>query len=69
MLLEGIMKILKKLASTSLVVRILAGLDVGAVLGLVIPGEEWISIFGDRRIPLVDQRGQRTAALKRKAIT
>ena len=41
------MKILKKLASTSLVVRILAGLVVGAVLGLVIPGEERISIFGD----------------------
>jgi len=62
------MKILKKLASTSLVVRILAGLVVGAILGLVIPGEEWISIFGDRRIPLVDQRGQRTATLKKMAI-
>ena len=33
------MKILKKLASTSLVVRILAGLVVGAILGLVIPIE------------------------------
>ena len=39
MLLGGIMKILKKLASTSLVVRILAGLVVGAILGLVIPIE------------------------------
>ena len=33
------MKILKKLASTSLVVRILAGLVVGVILGLVIPNE------------------------------
>ena len=41
------MKILKKLASTSLVVRILAGLVIGAILGLVVPGEEWISIFGE----------------------
>ena len=46
MLLGGIVKILKKPASTSLVVRILAGLVVGAVLGLVIPNDIAMQMVG-----------------------
>jgi len=40
------MNILKKWAETSLVLRILAGLVIGLVLGLTLPGWTWISILG-----------------------
>ena len=38
--------ILKKWADTSLVLRILIGLIIGAVLGLTLPGWTWIGILG-----------------------
>ena len=38
--------IVKKWADSSLVVRILIGLVIGAVLGLVLPGWKWIGILG-----------------------
>ena len=38
--------IFKKWADSSLVVRILIGLVIGAVLGLVLPGWKWIGILG-----------------------
>ena len=41
------MNVWKKWNETSLIIRILAGLIVGAVLGIVIPGQTWIAIFGD----------------------
>lgn len=45
------MKTLKKIAakynSTSLILRILIGLIVGTLLGLLVPGAAWIGVFGD----------------------
>lgn len=41
------MSIIKKWNETSLILRILGGLIVGAILGLLVPGQTWISIFGD----------------------
>lgn len=38
--------VVKKWADSSLVVRILIGLVIGAVLGLVLPGWKWIGILG-----------------------
>ena len=38
--------ILKKWADSSLVLRILIGLVIGAVLGLTLPGWTWIGILG-----------------------
>lgn len=44
------MSVLKKIVATynhiSLVLRILIGLILGAILGLLIPGQEWIGLFG-----------------------
>ena len=40
------MNIFQKWAQTSLVLRILIGLVIGAVLGLTLPGWHWIGIFG-----------------------
>ena len=41
------MGIIRKWNETSLILRILGGLVVGAILGLVVPGQTWIVIFGD----------------------
>ena len=41
------MEIIKKYNSTSLVIRILIGLVIGAILGLIVPGATWLSILGD----------------------
>ena len=41
------MTIFRKWNETSLILRILGGLILGAILGLVIPGQTWIAIFGD----------------------
>ena len=41
------MSIIKKWNETSLILRILGGLIVGAILGLLIPDQTWIAIFGD----------------------
>lgn len=41
------MKIISKWNSISLIVRILIGLAIGAVLGLIVPKAAWISILGD----------------------
>ena len=41
------MKLFEKWNSISLIIRILCGLILGAILGLLIPGQEWISIFGE----------------------
>ncbi|MBQ6621877.1 MAG: serine/threonine transporter SstT [Mogibacterium sp.] len=41
------MNIIRKWNSMSLIIRILIGLAIGAVLGLVVPGATWISILGD----------------------
>lgn len=41
------MTIIKKWNDTSLILRILGGLIVGAILGLIVPGQTWIAIFGD----------------------
>ena len=41
------MNIIRKWNDISLILRILGGLIVGAILGLVIPGQTWIAIFGD----------------------
>ncbi len=41
------MGIIKKWNDTSLILRILGGLVLGAILGLLIPGQTWIAIFGD----------------------
>lgn len=38
--------LLKKWASTSLILRIFIGLVIGAVLALLVPGWSWIGIFG-----------------------
>ena len=40
-------KLIQKIASTSLVLRIVIGLVIGAVLGLLVPGLSWIGILGD----------------------
>ena len=44
------MKFLKKIVSTynniNLVIRIAAGLLLGLILGLLVPGQEWIGLFG-----------------------
>ena len=44
------MKFLKKIISTynniNLVIRIAAGLLLGLILGLLVPGQEWIGLFG-----------------------
>ena len=39
-------KLLRKWTESSLVLRILAGLSVGAVLGLLLPGWTWVGILG-----------------------
>ena len=41
------MRLVKKWRSLSLIVRILSGLAVGVVLGLVLPGASWIGLLGD----------------------
>ena len=41
------MNIIKKWNDTSLILRILCGLIVGVILGLTVPGQTWIAIFGD----------------------
>ena len=41
------MNLFQKWMSISLVLRILIGLIVGAILGFLVPSQEWISIFGD----------------------
>ena len=40
------MKLIKKWNSTSLILRILIGLIIGAVLGLTLPKWTWIGILG-----------------------
>ena len=40
-------KVVKKYNSTSLVLRIICGLVIGAVLGLAVPGAGWIAMLGD----------------------
>ena len=46
-----IVNVLKKIVAgynkISLVLRILIGLVLGVILGLLVPGQEWISIFGE----------------------
>ena len=41
------MNIWQKWTSISLVLRIFIGLVIGAILGFLVPSQEWISIFGD----------------------
>ena len=41
------MNIVQKYMNMSLILRIFIGLVIGAILGLLIPGQTWISIFGD----------------------
>ncbi len=41
------MNIISKWNETSLILRILGGLIVGVILGLAVPGQTWIAIFGD----------------------
>ena len=41
------MTIFKKWNDTSLILRILGGLILGAILGLAVPGQAWIGIFGE----------------------
>ena len=41
------MSLWKKWNDTSLILRILGGLILGTILGLLIPGQEWIAVFGD----------------------
>lgn len=41
------MKLFERWNSVSLILRILCGLAVGVALGLLIPGQTWISVFGD----------------------
>ena len=41
------MNIFKKWNEISLILRILGGLAVGVILGLAVPGQSWIAIFGD----------------------
>ncbi len=41
------MNIWQKWTSISLVLRIFIGLIIGAILGFLVPSQEWISIFGD----------------------
>ncbi len=45
--MESIKIFLRKIASASLVVKILIGLVLGAVLGLAAPKLEWLALFGD----------------------
>ena len=40
-------KAVSKYNSTSLILRILCGLIVGAILALIAPGSSWIGVFGD----------------------
>ena len=40
-------KVIKKYNGTSLVLRIICGLIIGAVLGLIVPNIGWISLLGD----------------------
>ncbi|MCR5501686.1 MAG: serine/threonine transporter SstT [Lachnospiraceae bacterium] len=39
--------LVKKYNSVSLILRILCGLIIGAVLGLLVPGAAWLGLFGD----------------------
>ena len=41
------MNLFKKWNDISLILRIICGLILGAVLGLLVPGQTWISVFGD----------------------
>ena len=41
------MNLFQKWNSISLIIRIVGGLILGAILGLLIPGQSWIAIFGD----------------------
>ncbi len=41
------MNLFKKWNEISLIIRIIGGLILGAILGLLIPGQTWIAIFGD----------------------
>ena len=41
------MSIYKKWNDISLILRILGGLVIGVILGLTVPGQTWIAIFGD----------------------
>ena len=41
------MNIIKKCNDTSLILRILCGLIAGVILGLTVPGQTWIAIFGN----------------------
>ena len=41
------MNIFRKWNEISLILRILGGLAVGVILGLAVPGQSWIAIFGD----------------------
>ena len=45
--MNKIKELIKKIGSTSLVLRILVGLVIGVILGLTLPGQSWISILGD----------------------
>lgn len=44
--MNAVAALLKKWADTSLVLRILVGLVIGAVLGLVAPGRTWLGMLG-----------------------
>ena len=41
------MSLFRKWNEISLIIRILGGLIVGVILGLLVPGQTWIAIFGD----------------------
>ena len=41
------MNLFRKWNSISLILRILGGLILGVILGMLIPGQTWISVFGD----------------------
>ncbi len=44
---QGLKKLVKGYNSITLILRILIGIIVGTILGLTIPGQAWIGIFGD----------------------
>ena len=43
----GLRKVLRKYSETSLILRIVIGMVIGAGLGLLVPGAEWLAIPGD----------------------
>lgn len=44
---RSFMKIVNLYNSSSLILRILAGLIIGIILAMIVPHATWISVFGD----------------------